>query len=24
VSLKDIQEDVETLHSKAFDPLGLS
>ena len=22
VSLKDIQEDVETLHSKAFDPLG--
>ena len=24
VSLNDIQEDVETLHSKAFDPLGLS
>ena len=24
ISLKDIQEDVETLHSKAFDPLGLS
>ena len=24
VSLKDIQEDVETLHSKAFDRLGLS
>ena len=23
ISLKDIQEDVETLHSKAFDPLGL-
>ena len=24
ISLKDIQDDVETLHSKAFDPLGLS
>ena len=24
IGLKDIQEDVETLHSKAFDPLGLS
>ena len=24
VSLKDIENDVETLHSKAFDPLGLS
>ena len=24
ISLKDIQNDVETLHSKAFDPLGLS
>ena len=24
ISLKDIQKDVETLHSKAFDPLGLS
>ena len=24
ISLKDIEEDVETLHSKAFDPLGLS
>ena len=24
MSLNDIQEDVETLHSKAFDPLGLS
>ena len=23
ISLKDVQEDVETLHSKAFDPLGL-
>ena len=23
IGLKDIQEDVETLHSKAFDPLGL-
>jgi len=23
ISLKDIQEDVETLHNKAFDPLGL-
>ena len=23
ISLKDIQDDVETLHSKAFDPLGL-
>ena len=23
ISLKDIQEDVETLHSKAFDPFGL-
>jgi len=24
IGFKDIQEDVETLHSKAFDPLGLS
>ncbi len=24
IGLKDIQDDVETLHSKAFDPLGLS
>ena len=24
IGLRDIQEDVETLHSKAFDPLGLS
>ncbi|MDO5403450.1 MAG: glutamate synthase large subunit, partial [Eubacteriales bacterium] len=24
ISIKDIQNDVETLHSKAFDPLGLS
>ena len=24
ISLKDIQDDVETLHSKTFDPLGLS
>lgn len=24
ISLKDIQDDVETLHSKVFDPLGLS